>query len=152
MTDYAAAAPVQPIVQGVVTFPNGLGTNPVVFDGKGVLPIVTRGASAQGSFILTLDEGLPGNAGAVPAVGLTPPPLPPDPDVRTVITCLAGPVPPPLSDISAIGVTYITSPVPGVGAFQIEVVTTNIAFLPTDPAGGFMIVVWRGQGFQGLVA
>ena len=147
MTDYAAPAPVQPIVQGVVTFPNGFGTNPVVFDGKGALPVVTRGASLVGSFLLTLDEGLPGNAGAVPA--LSPPLLPNDPDVRSSITPLGlGPL---LSGIAAIGVQYIASVLPGVGATQIEVVTTNAAFNPEDPKGGFLIVVWRGQGNQGAV-
>lgn len=148
MTDYAAAAPVQPIVDGFVSFPLGPGPGtPVAFDGKGVSAIV-RGASAQGSFILTLDVGLIGNAGAVPAGPV--PPFPPDPDVRTMVTTF-GVGSPPTSGIASIGVSYITSVVPGVGAFQVEVVTTNLAFLPLDPLAGFQIIVWRGQGFQGQV-
>lgn len=146
MTDYAAPAPVEPIVQGIVTYPGGIGTQPF-FDGKGVSAIV-RGASAQGSFILTLDVGLPGNAGAVPA--LSPPLLPSDPDVRTSVT----PLPDPIllsTGVAAAGVTYITSAVSGVGAFQVEAVFTNVALIPKDPLGGFLIVVWRGQGFQGAV-
>ena len=151
MTDYAAPAPVQPIVQGLVSFPLGPGPgNPVAFEGKGISAIA-RGASAQGSFLLTLDVGLPGNAGAVPPVlGQFGPPLPQDPDVRTLIVPI-GIGAPPLSGIVAIGVAYETSAVPGVGATQIQVVTTNGGFVPIDPKGGFEIVVWRGQGLQAQV-
>lgn len=149
MTDYAAAAPVQPIVQGIVSAPGGIGSNPVLFDGKGISAVV-RGPSAQGSFILTFDEGLSGNAGAVPA--LSPPLLPNDPDVRTSVIPLPDAILPPNTGISAVGVTYITSVTPGVGAFQIEVVMTDVAFNPVDPTGAaFLIIVWRGQGFQGAV-
>jgi hypothetical protein len=140
MTDYAAA-PIQPIVEGFVTFPGGVGTQPF-FDGKGVSSIV-RGTAAFGDYILTLDVGLPGNAGAVP-FGPSPP-LAPDPDVRTLIIPLGIGVP-PLSGIASIGVSYIPSALPGVGAPQIEVVLANAAFITHDPQNGFQIIVWRGIG------
>src|SRR5271166_3629581 len=105
MTDYAAA-PIQPIVEGVVTFPGGVGTAPF-FDGKGVSAIVRDPATGgQGGYILTLDVGLPGNAGAVPFAG--PPPLIPfppfalDPDVRTMILPI-GIGSPPATGIASIG-------------------------------------------------
>lgn len=140
MTDYASAAPVQPIAQGRVFFPLGPGAgNPVSFDGKGILSIA-RGANAQGDFVLTLDPGLRGNAGAVPPG----PPPPPDPDVRSLVTAVGG----GLSGISAIVVAYQTSAVPGVGATEVHVVTANAGFGPIDPALGLQIVIWRGQGLQ----
>lgn len=147
MTDYAAA-PIQPIVEGIVTYPGGAGTQPF-FDGKGVSAIV-RGVAPVGDFILTLDVGLPGNAGAVPfAPPHFAPPIPapfaPDPDVRTLVTPF-GVGNPPTSGVATIGVSYIPSASPGVGAPQIEVVMTNAGFVPHDPPGGFMIVVWRGIG------
>jgi hypothetical protein len=141
MTDYAAA-PIQPIVEGFVTFPAGLGTAPF-FDGKGVSAIVRGPGFPFGVYILTLDVGLPGNAGAVP-FGPSPP-LAPDPDVRTLVLPLGIGVP-PLSGIASIGVSYLSSAAPGVGAPQIEVVLTNAAFIPEDPQAGFEIVVWRGIG------
>jgi hypothetical protein len=140
MSDFAAA-PIQPIVEGLVTFPAGPG-GVVVFDGKGVSAIA-RGASAQGSYILTLDPGLPGNAGAVPFGPA--PPLSPDPDVRTLIQPL-GAGAPPVTGIFTTGVSYIPSAVTGVGAPQVEVVLTDTAFAPLDPVNGFTIVVWRGLG------
>lgn len=146
MTDYAAA-PIQPIVEGLVTFPGGAGTQPF-FDGKGVSSIV-RGTAPFGDYILTLDVGLPGNAGAVPFAGAPPllpfPPPAPDPDVRTLVIPLGVGVP-PLSGIASIGVSYIPSALPGVGAPQVEVVLTNAAFIPNDPQAGFQIIVWRGIG------
>lgn len=143
--DYASAAPVQPIVQGRVFFPLGPGPGtPVAFDGKGVVSILRAGV--QGGYRLFLDEGLIGNAGAVP-----PGPVPPiDPDVRTSIIPIGVGVP-PLSGVASIGVAYITSPVPGVGATEVLVRMTTAAFNGIDPAGGFYIIIWRGQGVQGLV-
>ncbi len=149
MPDYAAA-PIQPIVEGLVTFPGGVGTQPF-FDGKGVVSIVRDPATGgQGGYIFTLDVGLPGNAGAVP-FGQSPlqpplPPFPPDPDVRTMITPLSFGGPPPLSNIVFIGVSYIPSALTGVGAPQIEVVLENPGAIPTDPVNGFQIIVWRGIG------
>jgi hypothetical protein len=148
MPDYAAA-PIQPIVEGLVTFPGGVGTQPF-FDGKGVSSIVRDPATGgQGGYILTLDVGLPGNAGAVPfAASPLEPPLPvfaPDPDVRTLVIPLGVGIP-PLSGIASIGVSYISSALTGVGAPQIEVVLTNAVFIPHDPKGGFQIIVWIGIG------
>lgn len=147
MPDYAAA-PIQPIVEGLVTYPGGAGTQPF-FDGKGVSSI-TRGVSALGDFILTLDVGLPGNAGAVPFTSppVSPPVQPafaPDPDVRTLVTPLGAGVP-PKSGVFTIGVSYIPSGLTGVGAPQIEIVTTTAALVPIDPKAGFQIIVWRGLG------
>jgi|SRR5271170_3580110 len=144
MPDYAAA-PIQPIVEGLVTFLAGVPH----FDGKGVVSIA-RGTSLLGDFVLTLDVGLPGNAGAVPfgpppIEPPVPPAFPPDPDVRTLVIPF-GVGSPPLSGIASIGVSYNLSPLPGVGVTEIEVVTTGLAFNPIDPPGGFMIVVWRGIG------
>ena len=100
----------------------------------------------MGSYLLTLDEGLIGNAGAVP-----PGPIPPmDPDVRTLITTIGAGVP-PLSGVTRIGVAYLTSLTSGVGATVVSVVMTNVAGVAADPEGGFYIVVWRGQGAQGFV-
>lgn len=147
MTDFAAA-PVQPIVEGIVTFPGGVGTTPV-FTGKGISSII-RDGSVQGSYILFFDVGLPGNAGAVPALPELPFVAPPDPDVRTLITPF-GVGAPPLSNIATIAVSYIASLIPGVGAPAVNVVLTNLAFLPRDPVNGFLIVVWRGIGGGSIV-
>jgi hypothetical protein len=137
--DYAAA-PIQPIVEGFVSYPGGVGTQPF-FDGKGVSAIVRDGAF--GGFILTLDVGLPGNAGAVP-FGPSPPLLP-DPDVRTLVIPF-GSNGIPLTGIGSIGVSYIPSAVTGVGAPQVEIVLCGSTLVPTDPVDGFEVVVWRGLG------
>ncbi len=146
MADDYAAAPIQPIVQGMVTFPDGVG-GIAVFEGNGALPNVTRGPSAVGWLILTLDGGLPGNAGAVPPVAppQVPPPVPPfapDPDVRTQILVL-NTIP---ILINTISVSYTVSPTPGVGVTEIVVYLTNGFAVPEDPAAGFLITVWRGLG------
>jgi len=138
MTDYAAA-PIQPLVQGLVTFPGGVGTTPV-FTGRGVSAI-TRDPAAGGfgGYILQLDPGLPGLAGALdPGT-----PLLPEPDARTTIIT-RGFGSPPFTPITGIAVSYLLSPVPGVGADRVEVVLTNVANTPTDPPGGFEIIIWRG--------
>jgi hypothetical protein len=146
MPDYAAA-PIQSIVEGFVTFPGGI----PFFDGKGVSAIVRDPVTGgQGGYILTLDVGLPGNAGAVPFAAPpleppVPPAFPPDPDVRTMITPLSFGSP-PLSNIVFIGVSYIPSALTGVGAPQIEIVLANPSSVPTDPVNGFQIIVWRGIG------
>jgi len=117
---------------------------PVQFEGRGFLSVV-RGALPDGDFVLTLDPGLIGNAGAISAG----PPPPPDPDVRTLVLPIGGPI---LSGTAAIGVGYQTSPLPGVGATEVHVVTTNNVFISHDPKQGFFIVVWRGQGLQAEVS
>jgi len=151
MSDYAVT-PVQPIVQGLVTIPSGTPGGPVIFTGKGALPTVTRdpaSGSGQGAFILTLDQGLPGNAGALQPLpdqpGAT---FPAVPDARTLVTVRGDPnIAPPVTTITQIAVAYITSPTPGVGVTQIEIVLT-IAGVGTDPVGtngnGFEVVVWKG--------
>jgi len=144
MPDYAAA-PIQPIVEGVVTFPGGPGTQPF-FDGKGVSAITRAPGFLFGAYILTLDVGLPGNAGAVPFAPSGPPPLfAPDPDVRTMVTPISTGSP-PASFVQSIGVSYIPSALSGVGAPQIEIAITEAVFTLFDPAGGFQIIVWRGLG------
>jgi hypothetical protein len=134
MTDYAVT-PFEPIVQGLVTNPLGLGN---VFEGRGCLPTVTRAGGLVGTFILTLDPGLPGNAGAVPPG--TGPFI--NPDVRTMVTTRGQGVP-PVSPISTIAVTYVTSFLPGVGANRVLIVMTDLAGVLTDPPAGFEIIIWR---------
>ena len=66
MGDYAAA-PIQPIVQGLLTVsttPNHVPT----FQGRGV-SAVTRVAGPPIAYVLTLDAGLPGNAGELAPTG-----------------------------------------------------------------------------------
>ena len=140
MPDYAAA-PIQPIVEGLVTFPGGAPA--ISFDGKGVSAIARIAGHPLGAYVLTLDEGLPGNAGAVP-FGPSPP-LAPDPDVRTLILPIGVGVP-PVSGVHAIGVAYNPSGISGVGAFQIFIVLTNMVFALVEPVNGFQIIVWRGLG------
>jgi len=139
MPDYAAS-PIQPIVEGLVTFPGGPPN--IEFDGKGISSILYIG---MGHYILFFDEGLPGNSGAVPALPEFPLVLPIDPDVRTNIMPLGVGVP-PVSGIQAIGIAYIASLVQGVGATAIDIVLTNAAFVGQDPQNGFEIIVWRGLG------
>lgn len=134
MTDYAVT-PFQPIVQGVVTF-DALG-NPV-FDGEGISFISRIVGFPLGAFILTLDEGLPGNAGAVPP-GTSPIN---DPNVRTMITMRGAGVP-PASNIVATAVLYALSPTPGVGADQLIIATQTFPLMLADPVAGFEIIVWR---------
>jgi hypothetical protein len=138
MTDYAVN-PFQPIAQGVVTFPDGIAPGSVIeFDGEGISFIERVVGFPNGAYLLTLDEGLPGNAGAVPP-GVAPIN---DPDVRTVVTTRGSGVP-PISPIATIAVLYPNSPVPGVGADQILIVMQNTAPILADPPAGFELIVWR---------
>ncbi|HYB24721.1 MAG TPA: hypothetical protein VED41_13045 [Solirubrobacteraceae bacterium] len=134
MTDYAVT-PFQPIVQGVVTATAVAGP---VFDGEGISSIERVAGFPAGAFLLTLDAGLIGNAGAVPP-GTSPLS---DPNVRTMLT-MRGAGAPPISNIVATGVLYVLSPVPGVGADQIIVTTQTFPLALADPNGGFEIIVWR---------
>ena len=139
MTDYSPYI-FEPIVQGLVTFaPVVLGGGPV-FNGRGVSSIVRAGAFLAGAYILTLDAGLPGNAGAVPP-GVSPIA---NPDVRTIITT-RGAALFPTPNIATIAVDYLLSPVPGVGADRILVVMQTIPAALADPTDGFEIVVWRTE-------
>lgn len=130
--DYAVT-PFQPIVQGVVSFVAG---SPV-FDGEGVSDIARAPGFPVGAFLLTLDPGLIGNAGAVPP-GTSPIN---DPNVRSMLT-MRGVGSPPLTNIVTKAVLYLLSPIPGVGADRILVVTQAFPLALADPNGGFEIIVW----------
>lgn len=139
MTDYPRI-PLSPIVQGLVTFQGALAVP--VFNGRGVSSVTRALGFPAGAYVLQLDAGLPGNAGAVPS-GTTPIA---NPDVRTLLRPRML-VPPGVPNIVTMAVNYLTSPVPGVGADRILVVMqTNVPPLAlADPSGGFEIIVWRTQ-------
>jgi hypothetical protein len=164
MADYAAA-PIQPIVQGLLTvltptaaFPLGQ----VVFTGRGAFvgPQGTgvapgRGTNAHGDFVLTLDPGLPGTAGAVEAVPaqVTNPALlaPAAPLVRTLISVRA-PTPGAPTPLISLSVAYgnftdtVPPVAPGVGLTQVEILTAITGGTLQDPAitSGVEIIVWAG--------
>jgi hypothetical protein len=160
MTDYAAAA-IQPIVQGLVTIPSGVAGSAILFSGKGALPAGSRPlAFPTGVIILTLDAGLPGNAGAIEPVPapVTVPRLltPPAPLARTLLT-MRSPVIGTPTTIESISVAYgnFTVPAPADGSFtQIAITLANTAGVLIDPvpiggevpggADGFEIIVWEG--------
>lgn len=135
MTDYSANL-FESIVQGVVTF---VGGDPV-FNGEGISDIVRVPGFSLGAYLLTLDEGLIGNAGAVPP-GANPLI---DNNVRTVIQT-RGLLPVPTPNIFAISVLYVTSPIAGVGCNQIIVVMRTNPPAFADPTGGFEIIMWRSE-------
>jgi len=140
MADYAAA-PIQPIVQGLVTTVAG---PPIVssFFGRGVRKI-TRVAGPPISYRLVLDPGLPGNAGALePLVDTVPPTPPVAPDPRTMIQLRSGPT------VTAQVVTYAASSIlvdgvapPPDGSLNVVVITL-IAVTPVD--ADFEIITWVG--------
>jgi len=136
VTDYSAYL-FESIVQGVVTFEGG---DPV-FNGQGISNIERLVGFPLGAYLLTLDEGLIGNAGAIPPG--TNPLI--DNNVRTVIQT-RGVLPVPIPNIVNIAVVYVTSPVAGVGCDQIIVVMrTNLPPMFADPTGGFEIIIWRSE-------
>lgn len=134
MTDYGQDI-FQPIVQGVITFPVGGG---VVFNGEGVSGIARVAGFPLGAYILNLDEGLPGNSGAVqPGAG----PIV-NPNVRTLITP-RGFGAPPVSNIATSAVVYVLSPTPGVGADQVIIATQTFPPLTlADSVGGLEVIIW----------
>lgn len=136
MTDYSAY-PAEPIVEGLVTFPGPAGSPPV-FNGRGVSLITRAVGFPLGAYVLQLDEGLPGNAGAVPpgtnAIS--------NPNVRTMIMQRVTVGAPPLPNIATIAVLYPVSLVPGVGSDRILVVMRTFPPAFADPTGGFEIIVW----------
>lgn len=161
MTDYAAAA-IQPIVQGLVTVPSGVAGSAILFSGKGALPAGSRlPAFPIGVIILTLDAGLPGNAGAIEPVPapVTVPKLltPPAPLARTLITMRSPALGSPTT-IDAISVAYgnFTVPAPVDGSLrQVAITLADTAGALVDPipagtappftgANGFEIIVWEG--------
>jgi len=136
MTDYAAA-PAQPIVQGLLTARNLDASGVVTFFGIG---IVQTGPNAPiyvgaGHYILTLDPGLPGDVAIDPPFG------------RFMMT-VRGPggllVGTPTA-VDSKSINYIQNPVPGVGADKIEIL------LNVDPETGLEIVLWRADAGVELV-
>jgi hypothetical protein len=167
MTDYAAAA-VQPIVQGLVTITGNLSGGLPIFTGRGALitgtspPLPTPGRPvgfATGVIILTLDVGLPGNAGAVepsPDNAIPPTLAPFAPLPRTLITMRSPGVGAPTT-LDSVSVEYgnFTLPVPSDGSLrQVAITIATAAGVLTDPvvvagtpstgANGFEIIVWVG--------
>ena len=140
MADYAAT-PIQPIVQGVLTVS---GTTPS-FLGTGVSS-VTR--SAQGVYQLTLDPGLPGNAGEVPSSAAG---VPSAVNLRSLVTVRGSTSPiPGGSDISGVGVSYVDPSVADGGLQQVQLVfTAGATGLGVDPTGasatGVEVIVWTAD-------
>lgn len=141
MTDYAAA-PVQPILQGLVTSGGGL----THFFGRGVEKITH--VSGSGLYRLVLDAGLPGNAGAIEPTpeGASSPAAP---DTRTMITRRTNP------NITSELVTYVASsvvtdgvPPPPDGSLNVVVVL----FIgpPEQADADFEIITWTGVGSSPL--
>ena len=127
MSDYAAA-PVQPIVQGLLTV---AGTTPS-FVGKGVSAVTRVGA---GDYKLQLDAGLLGNAGeVVPA------------SMRTLVTLRGGSGAPPVTTITQVAVSYVNSGTADGGFDQIELVF-SIGGVATEltgaAAGGAEVIAWK---------
>jgi len=158
MADYAAAA-VQPIVQGLVTIPSNTSGNAYLFSGRGCTPVQTPPAARTvGVIILTLDVGLPGNAGAVePLPDVNGVPLPAGPLAplpRTLIT-MRSPSAGAATTLDSISVAYgnFTVPTPADGSLtQIAITLATSGGVLTDPvttttppaANGFEIVVFAG--------
>jgi len=165
MTDYAAAA-VQPIVQGLVTVPTGLSGGVLAFTGRGALPVPGRSITILGPpipagvIVLTLDVGLPGNAGAIePAPdGAIPPTLVPAAPLARTLISLRSPTSGVVTTIDSVSVAYGNFSVPATmdGSLrQIAITLADGAVLtdpvPTPPGGpftaganGFEIIVWAG--------
>ena len=157
MTDYAAAA-VQPIVQGLITITVAGAANIVNFAGRGasLAPSATGvgrdGVNPAGVVVLTLDQGLPGNAGAiepVPDVGGVLAAAPFAPLVRTLVSPRSPAAGTPTT-LESISVTYgnFTVPAPADGSLrQVEIVFATGGVL-TDPipsaAAGAEVIVWAG--------
>ncbi|HYX22233.1 MAG TPA: hypothetical protein VFA98_15425 [Thermoanaerobaculia bacterium] len=143
MTDYAAA-PVQPILQGLVTTLGGV-TN---FFGRGVEKITH--VVGSGLYRLVLDAGLPGNAGAVepsPEGAL----LPAAPDTRTMITRRTNP-----NITSGPLVTYVPSSLVADGVEpppdgSLNVVVVLFIGPPEQADADFEIITWTGVGSAPLV-
>jgi hypothetical protein len=127
-----AAAPLQPILQGLITI---VGGNPV-FTGKGASGIF-RGAF-PGTFLLPLDQGLPG------AVGI-------DPNFARAVITIRGQTTGglPVTTIDQKAITYVNgfpnppSPVP-LSAVRVALTVDGVGTDPTgSAASGCEIIVWR---------
>jgi hypothetical protein len=137
MTDYGPV-PFQPIVQGVITFPGGAAPgSPVLWTGEGISFIERTPLVPTGSYVLTLDEGLPGNAGAV-QLGLAPIL---NPNVFTMVTPRGSGVP-PASNIGTVGVLWVASFIPGVGDPRLVISTETIPLALADSPAGLEVIIW----------
>lgn len=152
MTDYAAT-PVQPFVQGIIQCASPA-AGPVSFQGRGVSAI-GRGTAAQGDFLLTLDQAVPGSGGvvdaaALPAGGVLPSVIG---DPRTLLTVRGGSGAPPITTITQQAVSYgnivagvFVAAAPG-ASFSVVRVVLSIAGVGTDPVdaagGGCEVVCWK---------
>jgi len=135
MSDFAVTQ-FEPIVQGTMTI--GPGGGPLTWEGVGLEAIERPVGFPFGVYLLTLDEGLPGNAGAVPPGVL--PIL--NPDVRTLIT-VRGPAPPAVNPIQTSSVLYLpVVPIPGVGSTELLIVMADDTNTLNDPLG-FELQVYR---------
>lgn len=133
MTDYAAA-PSQPIAQGLVTvFPQEVGVPILSFFGKGIVPSGPQGPVAMGTgdYLLTLDAGLPGDVAIDPPFG------------RFMLTVRATTPGTPTTVVSK-SLSYIPSVTPGVGATQVRVEFAIEAGTAFDPPA-FEIIIWRAD-------
>jgi hypothetical protein len=137
MTDYAQVQ-FEPIVQGVLTFPGGAAPgSPLLWTGEGISFVERLAGFPTGSYALFLDEGLPGNAGAVQP-GLTPIL---NPNVATLVTP-RGSGAPPISNIGTIGVRWVLNPVAGVGDSVLVITTETIPLALADSPAGLEVIVW----------
>ena len=158
--------PLQCIVQGLLTVSGPLATKPNVptFAGRGVSDVV-RVSGPPIAYVLTLDEGLPGNAGEVVAEGG---PYPadlvpgagagasslthvPTPDIRCSFAIRGSLTATPAggTTITSIAVSYIT-PGPDDGGFtQVQLIFQSGA-VAVDPgdinAAGIEILIYKAAG------
>lgn len=134
MTDYAAA-PVQPIVQGLLTV-RGIEGFVLSFFGKGIVqtgPFVPQRVGA-GNYILTLDPGLPGDVAIDPPFGR---------QLLNVRALMGTP-----TAVVSKSIAYITSPAAAaarVGANQIQINLANVGGTGMDPEVGLEIILWRAD-------
>lgn len=154
MSDYAAA-PSEPIVQGLITIVEIAGVLTPQFSGRGVSLIVRTPpgvplmGNSAGDYLLTLDEGLPGDVALDPIFG------------RSFLT-VRGSFTNAIhfsTTIDQKSISYVASPAPGVfvasplpdiGSNVVRVVlaasSTGVATDPTGTDGsGCEIVIWRGN-------
>ncbi len=150
--DYAAA-PIQPIVQGLLTVsgaavPPPLGPHIPTFQGKGVSSVTRTQTPTTILYTLFLDVGLPGNAGELqPGPGLLG--FETQPDARTLINIRGSATAPAPggTTIASTGVAYGVIGPDG-GLMAVLLVFTNAAQVAVDPtdavASGVEIIVWKG--------